>query len=83
MAYGLLNMTFEERIDALTARHEALTMTVELITHDFRGFRKKKGRKVQGLEQVEKLHFDQRRNSYEQRRTCPQSPGIMSIGSSA
>lgn len=25
---------FEERIDALTARHEALTMNLELISHD-------------------------------------------------
>ncbi len=27
-------MTIEERIEKLTARHEALTQTVELLTHD-------------------------------------------------
>jgi hypothetical protein len=27
-------MTFEERMDALTARHEALAMNMELIGHD-------------------------------------------------
>lgn len=32
-------MTIDERIEALTARHEALTMTVELISRDVESLR--------------------------------------------
>jgi hypothetical protein len=46
-------MTFEERIDRLTERHEALTQTVELIVHSQRDAEKRHNEAIQKIEEVQ------------------------------
>ena len=52
-------MTFEERIDALTARHEALTMNLEFIGHDIESLLKAKvqdGENIRALVRIAEIH---------------------------
>ncbi len=52
-------MTFEERIDALTARHEALTMNLEFISHDIESLLKAKvqdGENIRALVRIAEIH---------------------------
>lgn len=59
-------MTIDERLEALVARHEALTQSVELLTHDVRGLQetgqtllataKQDGENIRALARIAELH---------------------------
>jgi hypothetical protein len=47
-----LDMDFEQRMDALTARHEALTMNLELMGRDLETMREKSKRDGENIEKL-------------------------------
>jgi hypothetical protein len=52
-------MTFEERIDALTSRHEALTMNLELLSRDLEAMRQKSAQdadNISALARIAEIH---------------------------
>ncbi len=52
-------MTVDERIEALTARHEALTMSLELISRDLETIRansERDGENIRALARIAEIH---------------------------
>jgi hypothetical protein len=59
-------MTIDERIEALAARHEALTMNLELISHDMEGLKttskqllataQQDGESIRALARIAEIH---------------------------
>jgi len=52
-------MTVDERIEALTARHEALTMSMELISRDLETIRansERDGENIRALARIAEIH---------------------------
>jgi archaellum component FlaC len=52
-------MSIDERIEALTARHEALTMNLELISRDLESMRDKSqqdGENIRALARIAEIH---------------------------
>jgi hypothetical protein len=52
-------MTFDERIEALTARHEALTMNLELLSRDLEAMRlnsERDGENIRALARIAEIH---------------------------
>lgn len=52
-------MTFDERIDALTTRHEALTMNLELLSRDLETMRansERDGENIRALARIAEIH---------------------------
>ena len=54
-----LDMTIDERIEALTSRHEALTMNLELLGRDLETLRansEKDGENIRALARIAEIH---------------------------
>jgi len=52
-------MTVDERIEALTARHEAMTMSLELISRDLETIRansERDGENIRALARIAEIH---------------------------
>jgi phage-related minor tail protein len=54
-------MTVDERIEALVQRHEALTMNLELLTHDVRDLKtaaQQDGENIRALARIAEIHHE-------------------------
>jgi hypothetical protein len=59
MVHYSYSMSIDERIEALTARHEALTMNLELIGRDLESMRARSqqdGENIQALARIAEIH---------------------------